>query len=414
MLPLTHIMNEVQDARVGDYLDDKLQTLADLESLDSLLLNVRNQQTLLKQQLESAQKELEESKQKSVEHGSSLKDRVKAFDRDQEEIDRQLLLVTQSETSDEAVQKFESSMEKLNKLVVAKQYVRLLQDVDALSEECLSHLGSSDSVTLDAYKRMKKLLFELQLKQEAADGAAPHLLDYTQAKAEYLRQQLEKAFSGQFEQVLKDMSWPSPEASMSDALREQFSNSVAKLLELQRPDLEEQEKLNDGTRIVQPIVLLPFAVIVKPLELGFRYHFEGDRPTNRLERPEFFLSHVTERILAKYIDFVETYIQPVLLRKFRGTDLSLNYAYIDSSSAFITALLPMVRNKVYSILPQLLRQPPLLSHLIHELTSFDTELRNEWQYDGGSRGQIWRGLAFEVLSQDDIFVQWLKAEKDCE
>jgi hypothetical protein len=38
------------DARVQDYLDDKLQASADLESLDALLSNVREQQNLLKQQ----------------------------------------------------------------------------------------------------------------------------------------------------------------------------------------------------------------------------------------------------------------------------------------------------------------------------------------------------------------------------
>lgn len=39
------------DTRVQDYLDDKLQSAADLDSLDSLLENVREQQLLLKQQV---------------------------------------------------------------------------------------------------------------------------------------------------------------------------------------------------------------------------------------------------------------------------------------------------------------------------------------------------------------------------
>ncbi len=30
--------------------------------------------------------------------------------------------------------------------------------------------------------------------------------------------------------------------------------------------------------------LLPFEVLVKPLALAFRYHFEGDRPTNRVDK----------------------------------------------------------------------------------------------------------------------------------
>lgn len=39
------------DTRVQDYLDDKLQSAADLDGLDALLENVKNQQDLLKKQV---------------------------------------------------------------------------------------------------------------------------------------------------------------------------------------------------------------------------------------------------------------------------------------------------------------------------------------------------------------------------
>lgn len=40
-----------QSIRVEDYLNDQLQTNADLENLDSLLQNVQKQHTLLKEQV---------------------------------------------------------------------------------------------------------------------------------------------------------------------------------------------------------------------------------------------------------------------------------------------------------------------------------------------------------------------------
>ena len=43
--------NEERDVRVEDYLNDKLQTTADLENLDALLDTVLQQQNLLKQQV---------------------------------------------------------------------------------------------------------------------------------------------------------------------------------------------------------------------------------------------------------------------------------------------------------------------------------------------------------------------------
>jgi hypothetical protein len=121
-----------QDTRLRDYLDDKLQTLADLESLDSLLLNVRNQHSLLQQQLHDAQKDLEEAKKASVQHTTNLKTSIKAFEKDQLDIDERLRLITGSDISDEAVKRFEASMDKLNRLDVAKGYVELLQLVESL------------------------------------------------------------------------------------------------------------------------------------------------------------------------------------------------------------------------------------------------------------------------------------------
>ncbi len=42
---------EEQDVRVQDFLNDKLQTSADLDGIDALLEDVRKQQLLLKEQV---------------------------------------------------------------------------------------------------------------------------------------------------------------------------------------------------------------------------------------------------------------------------------------------------------------------------------------------------------------------------
>lgn len=88
--------------------------------------------------------------------------------------------------------------------------------------------------------------------------------------------------------------------------------------------------------------------------------------------------------------------------------------YTESTSALITALLPMLRRKVFTVLPKIGVQPQLLSHLMHELMSFDVNIRDEWNYDGGNPVQGWKGLTWEVLVTKDWFGRWLKIEKDCE
>lgn len=167
-----------------------------------------------------------------------------------------------------------------------------------------------------------------------------------------------------------------------------------------------------GNKVKLPPVLFPMEVLVQPLEMRFRYHFEGDKPTNRIDRPEYFLSHITT-LLNDYSGFVNDHVQPVLLRHFRGTDLALNPVYIDAMSAFITALLPILRTKIGSLLPKVAGQPQLLSHLIHEVMNFDTDLRDTWGYDAGHGVEGWKGLSWEFLVQGDWFGRWLQVEKDC-
>ena len=50
--------------------------------------------------------------------------------------------------------------------------------------------------------------------------------------------------------------------------------------ELRSRDNHEKDRLHNE----EPLVLLPLEVMVKPLELRFRYHFDGERPTNRPDK----------------------------------------------------------------------------------------------------------------------------------
>lgn len=87
--------------------------------------------------------------------------------------------------------------------------------------------------------------------------------------------------------------------------------------------------------------------------------------------------------------------------------------FIDSTSALITALLPMLRRKVFTVIPNIARQPHLLSHFVHELMNFDISLRDEWGYDGGCGIDGWKGLTGEVLAKKQWYDRWFEVEKDC-
>jgi RAD50-interacting protein 1 len=55
----------------------------------------------------------------------------------------------------------------------------------------------------------------------------------------------------------------------------------------------------------------PFRCMAETYRLKFRYHFYGNRPTNQLEKPEFYLAYITKEIRA-VTPFLESRIKPLL------------------------------------------------------------------------------------------------------
>ncbi|KAL8683033.1 MAG: hypothetical protein Q9186_000943 [Xanthomendoza sp. 1 TL-2023] len=398
-----------RDARVEDYLNDKLQTTADLDSLDSLLENVKTQQALLRQQLVEAEENLVESTRVSEEHSSALLHQARAFQKQQADVDRRLLIVTQSETSDDAVKRFDEDLRALQRLDIATGYVELLAQVEDLSTEARRNFTSSPQAALQPYLRLQRLANALKEAQPAAEDAAPHLVDHVEKTAQSLWQQMKDSFAGDFEKVLAKTKWPGKDVALTGPLEQEWTEGVERLLDLQEPELNAQ---HDHVRpSEEPLVLLPLEVMVKPLDLRFQYHFSGDRPTNKLDKPEYFLSH-SMGLLNNYDEFFALHLQPILRNRFKKSNLSMTSIFIDSTSALITALLPMLRRKVLGVMGQIAKQPQLLSHFIHELMSFDITLRDEWGYDGGCGIDGWKGLAWEVLVKKDWFGRWLEVEKN--
>ena len=271
----------------------------------------------------------------------------------------------------------------------------------------------SSEAALPPYRQLQSLVSSLAPLQDAAEGAAPHLLDHVTKTSQNLRRQIKDSFAAELESVLKKLYWPKEGITLPVSLQRDWNDSVNRLLDLQVQELEAIEDASvSGTAFKAPTVLLPLEILVQPLEMRFRYHFEGNRPTNRVDRPEWFLSHVVD-LLSTCNDFVVDKLQPNLANCFRNTNMALNLAYVDSTSAFITALLPMLRSKISSTIAQVSNQPQLLSHLIHEVMTFDTTIRDEWGYSGGRGLEGWNGLAWEVLVLQDWFERWLQVEKDC-
>lgn len=238
------------------------------------------------------------------------------------------------------------------------------------------------------------------------------MLDHIAQQVSNVKALIQKSFSDDLEATLKKMNWPKATSIVPMALQDEWERNVGRLLDLQRPDLETRDK-SSVTRPASedPPVLLPLEVLVHPLEQRFAYHFTGNKPTNRLDKPEYFLTH-TEKLIEGYSEFIQNSVQPLLIKHFRGSDLSLTPAYIDAICAFINALLPMVQRKILSFASQVTNQPNLLSHLVHELLNFDKLMEENYDYTPESPSTPWRGMAFFLLDTSGYFQRWLDVERD--
>ena len=277
--------NTAQMSKIEDYLNDKLQTSADLDALDELFCSVREKQALLQSQHSEATKALNDAKAASDKHSLRVAQRIESFKKQQSDINRRLKVLMQSETSDDAVRKFDGIMSKLRRLEVAESYTNLLREVETLSAEARRNFKASPQAALKPYLRLRSLASALKAAQPAAEDAAPHLVDYVDTSANRLWQQMRDAFAQDLEQTLTKMKWPRKEAALEGMLEQEWAARVEKLLELQEPELKAREELDSSrTDDQDALVLLPLEIMVKPLHLRFRYHFEGEKATNRLDK----------------------------------------------------------------------------------------------------------------------------------
>ncbi|CAG8791358.1 7824_t:CDS:2, partial [Cetraspora pellucida] len=57
--------------------------------------------------------------------------------------------------------------------------------------------------------------------------------------------------------------------------------------------------------------LLPIQIMVEPLIVRFCYHFDSKRPTTRIDKPEWYFSHVITTI-KEHSPFLEGAIQAIV------------------------------------------------------------------------------------------------------
>ncbi|XP_034382198.1 RAD50-interacting protein 1 isoform X2 [Cyclopterus lumpus] len=132
-----------------------------------------------------------------------------------------------------------------------------------------------------------------------------------------------------------------------------------------------------------------------PLIKRFRYHFYGNRQTNSLSKPEWYLTQVL-MWMGNSSTFMEEKIQPILDRA---------GAPISAMVELCRGLLSLVKEKVASDASRLLYDDVLFCHLVEEVLQFEKELRSKQSYPAALPGLL------HLLLEDATLQKWLTMEK---
>ncbi|KAH0599181.1 hypothetical protein MHUMG1_03298 [Metarhizium humberi] len=384
------------DLRVEDYLDDKLQSMADLDTLDELLVNVETQRNQLQSQLDDAVRELEKARRTTEDRSDSLQQQIDEFNELQASIDTRVKIAAASDAPSEAIARLQRPMKKLQHVELAQKYLILLQDVERLRAEARSYLPDSPKAALEPYAKLKGLALKLR---SLSGNEELHLVDHVQAVTESLWNEMKKTMSAELEGVLEKRHWPKvdPHAEMDD----EWIACVEKLIDLQMPEI---------TRSSSTLPLLPFNVMTAIFVAEFRFHFMSDKPTSN---PQSIGTHCFPWFLTmieKWEDFFRNNLGHLLATKFHETPVAENTVYLDPVSALITAMLPVMREKVHAVANEAIKNPPFLSSFISQLMTFDENIRQRFSYDDGDDDKGWNGLTGEIL--DHHFDAWFRVERE--
>lgn len=147
-----------------------------------------------------------------------------------------------------------------------------------------------------------------------------------------------------------------------------------------------------------PPLCLPVTLLVHPLKQRFVYHFTGGKATNRLDKPEWFLTQ-TLTWIRDHSEWVEKMVQPI-------ADAA-GFNKINVKVEFMRALVHLAVEKLNSELSIVQYDDALFAHTVDEALGFERELRESLSYPAMEPATVL------VLTQAQIFVKWITMEKKC-
>ncbi|XP_054483515.1 RAD50-interacting protein 1-like [Anoplopoma fimbria] len=291
------------------------------------------------------------------------------------------------------------------------KYLRCLQHIEELSaavQQCL--------MTSSVWEAIRAVDNMAALDAGLSRSGCSHLQDFLRETLHFWHKIIKDRLAGDFEKVLTQLHWPiisPPTQSLTPTANGQEINSQLELLVTQLLALQTSDDLVSQRALAScqsapytacflsqsPVpshpLCLPIQIMLLPLSRRFRYHFYGNRQTNTLSKPEWYLTQVL-MWMGNSSAFMEEKIQPILDRA---------GASISAMVELCRGLLSLVQEKVASDASRLLYDDVLFCHLVEEVLQFEKELRSNQSYPAPLPGLL------HLLLEDTILQKWLTVEK---
>ncbi|KAI0308040.1 TIP-1 family-domain-containing protein [Multifurca ochricompacta] len=292
-----------------------------------------------------------------------------------------------------------------------KAYVQVIKRALQLSEAAVAEISPNPPIVVSNYRSLQSLVG--QVKQgcsQASDvtgevGISLRLVTFLEETQRRTWSSMKAVLSSFLLAASETLHWPMPidYSTVSLEAKKSFEGAFHLLLDFQ----EIGEKLHTNEdECTRKDGLYPIQALVQPVSQRFKYHFEGPRQTNKLDK--WYFTHILN-VSHEHRPFFDNVIQRLLVpTKFRD---------IDAWREFTSNLLPSLSRHIRRTMPMLLSHPPLLAHTIYQALAFDASLREDgFSLSGTLVGRYaddaeWQGVSEVILGRREWFNRWVEGEK---
>ncbi|XP_028306754.1 RAD50-interacting protein 1-like isoform X1 [Gouania willdenowi] len=287
-----------------------------------------------------------------------------------------------------------STVDVIQRHVLYLQYLQHIQELSACVQQCLMTNSIQEAVCF------LNILADLQCDLRSSQCLNLH--QFLTDTHTFWYKIIKERLTGDFKKVLSQLQWPiiapptqalTPPINSSEVMS-QLELLLSQLLALQSSDDIISQPRGSSSMVDRP-VCLPVQVMLMPLRKRFRFHFSGNRQTNCISKPEWYLTQVL-MWMESSSSFMDDNIQPVFDRIGGG---------VNARVELCRGLLTLVQEKVSSDACRVLYDDVLLSHLVEEVLQFEKELRSSHAYPASLPGLI------HLLLDDSVLQKWLSVEK---